>query len=250
MDLVADSSADAGLRLRQSITKFTNNILHRGVYDYAAKLMFSANQTALREKDISIDPVGVGNVFRRLAAKVGCHVVSRAMSYELSPIQLGVSIKGIAEAAVHAMRKFISNEIDSHYPKVMVKLDMKNAFNSVRHDHVLQTCLDRILEIAKLAFLVYSKSSSVIASVHSITSSSGVQQGDPIGPLLFTLAIDQIASGVQPELNVWYLDETIIGSSPESVLSDVQRCITGLRRIGLNGNQKMTEIINVGLAAG
>ena len=175
-------------------------------------------------------------------------------------------MKGGAEAAVHAVRTFITNNIDSNDHKVIVKLDMMNAFNSVRRDHVLQTCMDRTPEIAKLSFLAYSKPSSVIASVHSITSSTGVQQGDPIGPILFALAVDQIASGVDSELNVWYLyelsgeialknnhyyylDDATIGGSPESVLSDVQRCITGPKRIGFIVNPKKTEIINVGLAA-
>ena len=125
-----------------------------------------------------------------------------------------------------------------------------NAFNSVRRDHVLQTCLDRTPEIAKLSFLAYNKPSSVIASGHSISSSTGVQQGDPIESLLFALAVDQIASGVDSELYVWYLDDATIGGSPESVFSDVQRCITGLQRIGLIVNPKKTEIINIGLAAG
>ena len=71
-----------------------------------------------------------------------------------------------------------------------------------------------------------------------------------IGPLLLALAVDQIASGVESELNVRYLDDVMIGGSPESVLSDVQMCISGLKRIGLIVNQKKTEIINVGLAAG
>ena len=140
--------------------------------------------------------------------------------------------------------------IDSDDPKIIVNLDMMNAFNSVRLDHVLQTCLDRTSEIDKLSFLAYSKPSSVIASGHSITSSRGVQQGDPIDPHLFSLAVDQIASGVESELNVWYLDDATIGGSPESVLSDIQRCITGLKRIGLKVNPEKTEIINVGLAAG
>ena len=105
---------------------------------------------------------------------------------------------------------------------------MMNAFNSVRRDHVLQTCLDRTPEIAKLAFLAYSKPSSVIASGHSITSSTGIQQGDPIGPLLFALAVDQIANGIDSELNVWYLDDATIGGSPESVLSDVRGASLGL----------------------
>ena len=110
--------------------------------------------------------------------------------------------------------------------------------------------MDRTPEIANLSFLAYSKPSSVIASGHSMTSSIGVLQGYLIGPLLFALAVDQIASGVDSEQNVWYLDDATIGGSPESVLSDVQRCITGLKRIGLIVNPKKTEIINVGLAAG
>ena len=127
---------------------------------------------------------------------------------------------------------------------------MMNIFNSVRRNHVLQTGLDRTPEITKLSSLAYGKPSSVIASGHSITSSTGVKQGDPIGTLLSALAVDQIASGVESELNVWYLDAAKIGGSPESVLSEVQRCITGLKRIGIIVNPKKTDIINVSLAAG
>ena len=126
-------------------------------------------------------------MFRRLAAKVGCFAVSRAVSHELLPIQLGVSVKGGAEAAVHAVRTFIANNIDSSDHIIIGKLDMMNAFNSVRRDHVLQTCLDRTPEIANLSILAFSKPLSVIDSGHSITSSTGVQQGDPIGPLLLAL---------------------------------------------------------------
>ena len=57
-------------------------------------------------------------------------------------------------------------------------------------------------------------------------------------------------SEVEHELNVWYFDDATIGGSPESVISDVQRCISGLKRMGLIVNPKKTEIINVGLAAG
>ena len=142
------------------------------------------------KKDGGIRPVAVGNVLRRLAAKAGCYTVSRVVSNELSPIQLGAPVKGGAEAAVYAVQKFITNKIDSDDHKIIVRLDMINAFNSVRRDHVLQTCQNRSPEIAKLFFLAYSKPSSVIASGHSITSSTGVQQGDPIGPLLFALAVD------------------------------------------------------------
>ena len=53
---------------------------------------------------------------------MGCYAAYSAVSYELSFIMLVFSVKGRAEAAVHALRKFIGNEIDSHDPNVIVKL--------------------------------------------------------------------------------------------------------------------------------
>ena len=111
LDLVAVSTAEAGLHLRRSITNLTNKILRGDVSDYAVKLFFSSNLTALKNKDVGIRPVAVGNVFRRLPVKVGCYAVSRAVSHELLPILLGVSVKGGGEAAVHAVRTFITNNI-------------------------------------------------------------------------------------------------------------------------------------------
>ena len=57
-------------------------------------------------------PVTFGNLFRSSMAKVGLHTVSRTMLYESSTIQLGISVKGGAEVAVHAVCKSISNKID------------------------------------------------------------------------------------------------------------------------------------------
>ena len=70
LNLVSYSTAVAGLRHRQSIANFTNEFICGDISDYAAKLLFSANLTALRKKDSGIRPVAVGNVLRRLTARV------------------------------------------------------------------------------------------------------------------------------------------------------------------------------------
>ena len=136
--------AEAGLHLLQSITNLTNKILRGDLSHYAAKLLFSANLTALRKKDGGNRPVAVGNVFCRLAAKVGCHAVSSScrciVSCELYLIQLGCSVKGGARAAVHAVRQFITNKVDSDDIKIIVKLDMRNLFNATMF---FLTCLNR-----------------------------------------------------------------------------------------------------------
>ena len=53
-----------------------------------------------------------------------------------------------------------------------------------------------------------------------IPSATGVQQGDPLGPVLFSLAIHSLASELVPTFNVWYLDDGTLGGSPQSVLAD------------------------------
>ena len=63
-----------------------------------------------------------------------------------------------------------------------------------------------------------------------ISSSCGVQQGDPLGPLLFSLALKPIIDKIQalnPRLNLWYLDDGVIVGSPE-LLQSVWDIIVGL----------------------
>ena len=50
-----------------------------------------------------------------------------------------------------------------------------------------------------------------------IVSSCGVQQGDPLGPLLLSLALQPIVEKIKaldPRLNLWYLDDGIIVGVP------------------------------------
>ena len=51
-----------------------------------------------------------------------------------------------------------------------------------------------------------------------IVSSNGVQQGDPLGPFLFSLVLAPIVDEIQalsPNLNLWYLDDGVIVGHPE-----------------------------------
>jgi hypothetical protein len=77
---------------------------------------------------------------------------------------------------------------------------------------------------------------------HLISSSVGAQQGDPCGPMIFSLAIQPIILSLDSELNIWYLDDGTLADYPEVVLSDFKKVINLSRKIGLELNFNKYEI--------
>ena len=90
---------------------------------------FGANLTALQKKNGDIRPIAVGCTLHRLAAKVAGSKVMEEMGELLAPRQLGYGVRRGAEAAVHAARLYLR---DIEPRKAVLKLDFKNAFNTIR----------------------------------------------------------------------------------------------------------------------
>ena len=86
-----------------------------------------------------------------------------------------------------------------------------------------------------------------MANGNLILSDSGVQQGDPLGPLLFSLAIHDIASSMKSNFYFWYLDDATIAVDPRSVCDDIKRCSCMHADICLFLNPSKSELVNLGL---
>ena len=180
-----------------SLTSLVNTFLNGQISDFARILFFSANLTALDKKDGGNRPMAVGNILRRLASKVPNHFAFHKVSNFLRPAQLDVYVRNACEAAVHYAR-FITKS-----PRyILAKLDIKNAFNKMRRNVRLRKCMINCQENFILASLVYGSTTPLMANGDLIWSDSGVQQGYPLGPLLFFLAIHDIASSMKSNISV------------------------------------------------
>ena len=136
--------------------------------------------TALKEGGIR--PIAVSCTLRRLAAKVAGFRVRDKMAALLAPRQLGYGVRGGAEAAVHAARLYMQ---DLQH-RCVLKLDFRNAFNTLRRDKMLQAVQNFAPDLLLFVHASYSTPSSLFWSDKTIQSVEGVQQGDPLGPLLLS----------------------------------------------------------------
>ena len=115
--------------LLSHLTSFVNLVLSGGVPPPVRHIFFVASLTALNKPDGDIRPIAVGLTLRQLVCKVASRAVRDDLGLMLCPIQLRVGMSNVAEAAVHATRHFAGHLTPD---EMLVKLDITNAFNSLR----------------------------------------------------------------------------------------------------------------------
>ena len=98
-------------------------------------------------------------------------------------------------------------------------------------------------EILSLVNSAYSSPSSLFWGEKVINSSEVVQQGDPLGPLLFCLTIHHLCSRLKSDLCLFYLDDGTLGSRAEDICLDIQSVEQAGAEVGLKLNRSKSEII-------
>jgi len=103
-------------------------------------------------------------------------------------------------------------------------------------DIVLQEAQKHLPEMYPFIWDCYSSKTSLFHGNFSVDSATGVQQGAPLGPALFALAIHEVTSKIKADLNIWYLDDRCIGGDPQTELTNATMIRDSLSSIGLEIN--------------
>ncbi|CAE7221869.1 STRN3, partial [Symbiodinium pilosum] len=147
-----------------------------------------------------VRPIAVGECLRRLASKCLCAAFKDAAREVLAPLQLGVAVPYGAEAAVHTARQWL----------------------------------------APYAEWCYAHHSRLLFQGAPMFSEAGVQQRDPLGPLLFAVALQPAlraaaagAPGQRPDLAFAFLDDVCLAGSVQNVSSGLARLTAAARQVGL-----------------
>ena len=108
----------------------------------------------------------------------------------------------------------------------LFKIDFTNAFNSVDRQTFLEQCRHQFPGLSRWAEWCYAQPSKLYFGSETISSEKGVQQGDPLGPMLFALAIQpllkDLSRGYSPEALqlVYAFLDVKIGQTLKNVLTD------------------------------
>ncbi|KAJ0694995.1 putative reverse transcriptase domain, exostosin [Helianthus annuus] len=135
----------------------------------------------------------------------------------LGDYQFGVGVPNGAEAVLHSANRFL-NSFYSDGSLAMLTVDFSNAFNLVDRSVLLREVHRHCPSIFPWVQFLYAQPARLYVGSDRIGAFTGVQQGDPLGPLLFALALHPLVLQVQENcklpFHAWYLDDgTIIGDA-------------------------------------
>ena len=129
--------------------------------------------------------------------------IMETVEARLASCQLGYGTPQGAEAAVHAAHLFLYNLQPS---EVILKLDFKNAFHTIWCDKMLNAIESLVPELTHFVHSVYGEPSTPFWGQQTLSSREGVEQGDPLGDLVFCLTIHELCTGLESDLRLLSLD--------------------------------------------
>ncbi len=230
----------------QMLTDVANLLAEGRAPQELAQHLAGASLVALTKDDADVRPIAVGEVLRRLTSKCLCAAVKEGAREIFEPVQVGVGCPLGLEAAVHTVAQYRQRHAASRR-KLILTIDFKNAFNTVSRSAFLRACREHLPSVSAWASWCYSSPSRLLFSGHVISSSAGVQQGDNLGPLLFSLALHptllrmKAVAGV--DLVIGYLDDVVIAGDDAAVLETLGILRHALGDLDLGLNLRKCELI-------
>ena len=188
----------------------------------------------------------MGETWRRVTSRAICFQKGKEFADYFTTLQHGVSVEKGAKLLVLQVQFLM----EKHEDWILLKTDVKNAFNSVSRSHLLKQVLTTFPDIYNYAAVVYSDINPLIYLQRShpvfLSSQEGVHHGDPLCPALFSIAMQPILEDLQfynKEVTILdYLDDVYLLGSSDRVFHVFERLRSAFSEINLMIEENKCEI--------
>ena len=257
-DLITEVMAVGGQPLTEHVTKLFHLMLLGKIADSTP--WTRSRLVALRKADGKPRPIAIGDAWGRFLGKcVALKWTKNVANTKLHKIQFGVGISGGIEKMAHQVRLavryaeraartpelFGADYLDN--PTVVIAVDMSNAFNSIQRGAIFDALQGTAPGLQPLFRWQYGTPSPLhLSNGHFFCNSeSGVRQGDPLGPLYFSIGLHPVLLEVQddfPDVQILaYLDDIVIcGPRTEALAALASLRLKVARKLGLEVNMSKT----------
>lgn len=198
-----------------ALTHAVNHFASGKAPHFLRKYVAGGVSIALTKSASAVRPLACGDPIRRLVAKCFCVAGKEKISEAFEGRNFGVGCKGGVEVVAHSLRNTLREHAQSDM--ALLKIDFRNAFNEISRKHFTQAAASMFPSMSNWTDWCYGERSMLLYDHHTVIEScSGVQQGDPLGPLYFCCGINALVNEIaalHPVYNKWYMDDGgIIGS--------------------------------------
>jgi hypothetical protein len=197
LDLIA-----CGLPYGEALTIYLNLLLEGKAPAEIAPYIGSANLIPLLKADESIRPVAVGEILRRLLSSFCAQsIIAKKAKEHLGNSQQGIEKTNAIEIILVELNRIINDEnIDPNTTVALI--DFLNAFCEVKRQYFFDEVYRLFSKISSCVEYVYGCSDLMFTGDDICYSHIGVQQEDPLGPLLFCLVLALLLTGMSKSYQV------------------------------------------------
>ena len=226
---------------------------------FASGRLVAANKVPPTSLDDVPDarPVAIGEADRRVFGRVVMKVLAPAYREVLHPQQLAVGVKAGDTILIHGVRLLMEQLGDR---AVVVHTDLKNAYNEEWRESIFSTLMRRPALRAAVQPFRAAMSTDAFLVVGGrpglVTSSEGVQQGDPLSTGAFCLPIHEYVRRADEALRArggacrFFADDGYLVGLPEDVWPALARLTEDLlQQTGLEMQVSKVEAYSADLQA-
>ena len=143
-----------------------------------------------------------------------------------------MGVQGATDLVSHSARALLQQS-------ACLQIDFSNAFNTIDRTSMLNRVHSLCPDLAPWCHWCYGAPTPLFSAQNfdDIPSTCGVQQGDPLGPLLFSIGLSLVTESIASIpgiISMWYLDDGFIFGQDLGVLNQALESAPTVQKLAYN----------------